>query len=50
MELRIQNPSKTHANSVHALKNLSLTIPSGMFGLPGPNGAEAAGRALARVS
>ena len=39
MELRIRNLSKTYANGVHALKNLSLTIPRGMFGLLGPNGA-----------
>lgn len=39
MELRIENLSKTYANGVHALKNVSLTIPTGMFGLLGPNGA-----------
>ena len=39
MELRIRNLSKTYANGVHALKNISLTIPQGMFGLLGPNGA-----------
>jgi ABC-2 type transport system ATP-binding protein len=39
MELRIQNLSKRYANGVHALKNISLTIPRGMFGLLGPNGA-----------
>ena len=39
MELQIQNLSKTYANSVHALKDISLTIPPGMFGLLGPNGA-----------
>lgn len=37
--LRIQNLSKTYANGVHALKNVSLEIPKGMFGLLGPNGA-----------
>ncbi len=39
MELRIRNLSKTYANGIHALKNISLTIPHGMFGLLGPNGA-----------
>ncbi len=37
--LTIQNLSKTYANGVTALKNVSLTIPTGMFGLLGPNGA-----------
>lgn len=39
MELKIENLSKTYSNGVHALKNVSLTIPQGMFGLLGPNGA-----------
>ncbi len=39
MELQIRNLSKTYPNGVHALKNLSLTIPQGMFGLLGANGA-----------
>jgi ABC-type Fe3+/spermidine/putrescine transport system ATPase subunit len=39
MELQIRNLSKTYANGVHALKNVSLTLPRGMFGLLGPNGA-----------
>src|ERR1044071_52838 len=39
MELRIQNLSKTYASGVHALKDVTLTIPPGMFGLLGPNGA-----------
>jgi ABC-2 type transport system ATP-binding protein len=39
MELRIGNLSKTYANGVVALDNISLTIPAGMFGLLGPNGA-----------
>ncbi|UOR04568.1 ABC transporter ATP-binding protein [Hymenobacter aerilatus] len=39
MELQITNLSKTYANGVRALHNVSLTIPSGMFGLLGPNGA-----------
>jgi len=37
--LTIENLSKTYANGVQALKNVSLTIPKGMFGLLGPNGA-----------
>jgi len=40
MELKIENLSKTYSNGVQALKNVSLTIPNGMFGLLGPNGAE----------
>ena len=39
MELRIENLSKTYANGVRALDNVSLTIPCGMYGLLGPNGA-----------
>ncbi|HYR08634.1 MAG TPA: ATP-binding cassette domain-containing protein, partial [Longimicrobium sp.] len=39
MELQIRNLSKTYRNGVHALNDLSLTIPQGMFGLLGPNGA-----------
>ena len=39
MELVIQDLSKTYANGVKALDNVSLTIPTGMFGLLGPNGA-----------
>ncbi len=37
--LAIRNLSKTYANGVQALKNVSLDIPTGMFGLLGPNGA-----------
>jgi ABC-type multidrug transport system ATPase subunit len=37
--LSIRNLSKTYANGVQALKNVSLDIPKGMFGLLGPNGA-----------
>lgn len=37
--LSIQKLSKTYANGVRALKNVSLEIPNGMFGLLGPNGA-----------
>ena len=39
MELQIRNLSKTYSNGVHALKDITLTIPNGMFGLLGPNGA-----------
>ena len=39
MELTIRNLSKTYANGVHALEDISLTIPAGMYGLLGPNGA-----------
>ncbi len=39
MELLIKNLSKTYANGVKALNDISLTIPQGMFGLLGPNGA-----------
>jgi len=39
MDLQIRNLSKTYANGVHALKDVSLTIPAGMYGLLGPNGA-----------
>jgi len=37
--LRIESISKTYGNGVHALKDVSLAIPKGMFGLLGPNGA-----------
>ena len=39
MNLTISNLSKTYANGVKALDNVSLTIPNGLFGLLGPNGA-----------
>ena len=39
MELRIEGLSKSYPNGVRALDNVSLTIPSGMYGLLGPNGA-----------
>jgi ABC-2 type transport system ATP-binding protein len=39
MELTIRNLSKTYPNGTHALRDVSLTIPRGMFGLLGPNGA-----------
>ena len=39
MELRISNLSKTYANGVKALDDVSLTVPQGMYGLLGQNGA-----------
>ena len=37
--LTIRNLCKTYSNGVHALNDVSLDIPRGMFGLLGPNGA-----------
>jgi ABC-type multidrug transport system ATPase subunit len=39
MKLQINSLSKTYANGVQALKDVSLTLNNGMFGLLGPNGA-----------
>lgn len=39
MTLQITNISKTYPNGIQALKNITINIPSGMFGLLGPNGA-----------
>jgi ABC-2 type transport system ATP-binding protein len=39
MQLDIRNISKTYPNGVRALKNVTLTIPAGMYGLLGANGA-----------
>lgn len=39
MTLQLSNISKTYPNGVEALKNITLTIPKGMYGLLGPNGA-----------
>jgi ABC-type multidrug transport system ATPase subunit len=38
-DLIIDGLSKTYANGVRALIDVSLIIPTGMFGLLGPNGA-----------
>ena len=37
--LEIQHVSKLYPNGVQALRNVTLTIPPGMYGLLGPNGA-----------
>ncbi|MEW5929201.1 MAG: ABC transporter ATP-binding protein [Gemmatimonadota bacterium] len=39
MELRIEGVSKSYAGGVQALRDVTLTIPPGMYGLLGPNGA-----------
>src|ERR1700741_4963295 len=39
MELVIDHLSKTYPNGTVALRDVSLSIPPGMFGLLGPNGA-----------
>lgn len=39
LTLSIRNVTKTYSNGVKALNNISLNIPSGMYGLLGPNGA-----------
>ncbi|MCP4546465.1 MAG: ABC transporter ATP-binding protein [bacterium] len=39
MELNLKNVSKIYPGAVKALDQLSLTIPTGMYGLLGPNGA-----------
>ena len=39
MQLTIKSLSKTYANGVRALSDISLDIPNGLFGLLGPNGA-----------
>ena len=37
--LAIRGVSKTYPNGVQALRDVTLTIPAGMYGLLGPNGA-----------
>jgi len=39
MTLRIRDVSKTYSNGVQALRDVTLRIPSGIYGLLGPNGA-----------
>src|SRR5688500_13344436 len=39
MELQIRGVSKAYPNGVQALRDVTLTIPAGMYGLLGPNGA-----------
>jgi ABC-2 type transport system ATP-binding protein len=39
VKLQIRGVSKTYANGVQALKDVTLTIPAGMYGLLGPNGS-----------
>jgi len=39
MSLQIEHLSLTYANGVHALRDVSLAVPPGLFGLLGPNGA-----------
>src|SRR5687767_14264358 len=39
MHLAIHGVSKTYPNGVRALRDVTLDIPSGMYGLLGPNGA-----------
>jgi ABC-type multidrug transport system ATPase subunit len=39
MHLAIRGVSKTYANGVRALRDITLDIPHGMYGLLGPNGA-----------
>jgi ABC-type multidrug transport system ATPase subunit len=39
MPLAIRGVSKTYPNGVRALRDITLDIPSGMYGLLGPNGA-----------
>ena len=39
MELRIEGLTKVYKGGVRALDNVTLTIPTGLYGLLGPNGA-----------
>ena len=39
MQLQISNLNKVYPNGIHALRDVNITISTGMFGLLGPNGA-----------
>ena len=39
MKIEIGNLNKVYRGGVHALENVNLSIPGGMYGLLGPNGA-----------
>ncbi len=39
LQLEVRDLSKTYPGNVQALRNVTLSIPTGMFGLLGPNGA-----------
>src|SRR5258708_480520 len=39
MQIEIDHLNKVYRGGVHAISDLSLSIPNGMFGLLGPNGA-----------
>lgn len=39
MELQISNISKTNSNGAQVRKDVTLTIPAGLYGLLGPNRA-----------
>ncbi len=39
MQVDIQHLNKVYRGGVHALTDVDLAIPNGMFGLLGPNGA-----------
>ena len=39
MHLHIRNIFQTYPNGVRALRDVSLTVPAGMYGLLGPNGS-----------
>jgi ABC-type multidrug transport system ATPase subunit len=39
MQLQIENVSQTYPNGTRALRDVTLSIPEGLYGLLGPNGA-----------